>query len=61
MDYLNERMCLLSKIAHTRGLIDKSSGKVDAYLLALLDQQEAALHEFDMKQKEKAINEPSQR
>jgi len=53
MDYQNARLVLLSKVAHTRGLIDKSGDKSDAYLLVLLDQQEAALHEYDEQQKEK--------
>lgn len=48
MEYLNERMVLLSQVAHTRGQIEQAANDAaQVYLLALLDQQEAALAEYD--------------
>lgn len=50
MEYLNERLVLLSKVAHTRGQIEQAEhgeSTAQGYLLALLDQQEAALNEYD--------------
>jgi len=57
MEYQNERLILVSRIAHTRGRIDKAGNNADAYLLALLDQEEAALYEYDEQQKVKAQHE----
>lgn len=56
MEYLNERMVLLAQIAHTRGLIEQAErgeSTAQGYLLALLDQQEAALNEYDERIKAK--------
>lgn len=49
MEYLNERLVLLSQVAHTRGQIEQAErdDAAQGYLLALLDQQEAALNEYD--------------
>lgn len=49
MEYLNERIVLLSQVAHTRGQIERAErdNATQGYLLALLDQQEAALAEYD--------------
>lgn len=56
MEYLNDRMVLLSQVAHTRGLIERAErdSTAQGYLLALLDQQEAALAEYDEQIKAKA-------
>jgi len=55
MEYLNERLVIVSKVAHTRGLIeqaDRENSPVTRYhLLALLDQQEAELNEYDEQHK----------
>lgn len=49
MEYLNERLVLLAEVAHTRGKIEQAErdNTEQGYLLALLDQQEAALNEYD--------------
>ena len=49
MEYLNDRLVLVSQVAHTRGLIERAApdSTLRASLVSLLDQQEAALHECD--------------
>lgn len=55
MEYLNDRMVLLAAVAHTRSQIEQAEREDTAqgYLLALLDQQEAALNEYDEQVKAK--------
>lgn len=49
MEYLNERIVLLAAVAHTRGQIEQAQrdDTAQGYLIAQLDQQEAALNEYD--------------
>lgn len=59
MEYLNECLVLLAAVAHTRGQIEQADrgDTPQGYLLALLDQQEAALNDYDEQIRAKAEQE----